>query len=254
MTGPDTPEQPNGPWYIWPSRLGSCKGNIMMDTLVSRTRPELFVPQGITSRVWNPAITAGTWPCHEKSGGGCGDVTRQPWPGPGGIAPLTPAERARTCEAAKPGCLPSNPLILVNSSNGTTSWSKRGRYRDGGAIAFGGGGSHGRLAHTAEYDFRNNSHFFNITNEFTLQLTIHPIGPTIGRVQVPAPLNQSLFLATHLTLILQGDFVRSRWSPQRVVSGAWKSLAMGRCSGGCTWRLAGQQRRAAACCETAAVM
>ena len=46
MTGPDVPGQPpGGPWYIWPSRLGSCKGNIMMDTVVSRNRPELFVPQ-----------------------------------------------------------------------------------------------------------------------------------------------------------------------------------------------------------------
>ena len=117
MTGPDAPGQPpGGPWYIWPSRLGSCKGNIMMDTVVSRTRPELFVPQGITNRVYNPAITAGTWPCHEKSGGGCGDVTRQPWPGPGGIAPLTPAERAKTCEASKPPCLPSNPLVPLRQT------------------------------------------------------------------------------------------------------------------------------------------
>ena len=192
MTGPDMPGQPpGGPWYIWPSRLGSCKGNIMMDTLVSRSRPELFVPQGITSRVWNPAITAGTWPCHEKSGGGCGDVTRQPWPGPGGIAPLTPGEKARTCEAQcpkQPCCLPSNPLMLVNTSTGTASWSKLGRFRDGGAIEFGGGGSHGRLKHTADYDFRTNSYFYNITNEFTLQLTIHPTGLTTGRgaVQVIA--------------------------------------------------------------------
>eukprot|EP01043_Picozoa_sp_COSAG02_P077813 COSAG02_NODE_17222_length_1020_cov_1.231270_1_plen_225_part_10 len=190
MIGPDVPGQPpGGPWYSWPQRLGSCKGKVMMDTVVSRTRPELFVPQGITSRVWNPAIIAGTWPCHEKVGGGCGDVTRQPWPGVGGIAPLTPAERARTCEVKKPACLPSNPLLLVNgtTSGGTASWSKLGRFRNGGAIAFSGGGSHGRLNHTADYDFRNNSFFFNITNEFTLQLTIHPVGPTTnGKVQIIA--------------------------------------------------------------------
>ena len=76
--------------------------------------------------------------------------------------------------------------VLVNTSTGTTSWSKLGRFRDGGAIAFGGGGSHGRLQHTADYNFRNNSHFFNISNEFTLQLTIHPVGPTSGRAQVVA--------------------------------------------------------------------
>jgi hypothetical protein len=81
--------------------------------------------------------------------------------GPGGIAPLTPAERAKTCEAGAPACLPSNPLRLVNTSSGTASWSKlgtqfqhfivqfsrmfwvfddqmiaSGRFRDGGAIAF----------------------------------------------------------------------------------------------------------------------
>ena len=188
MTGPDISGQPpGGPWYIWPSRLGSCKGNIMMDTIVSRTRPELFVPQGLCPRVYNQHISAGTWPCHEKGGGGCGDVTRQPWPGPGGIAPLTPAARAKTCNAGpKPACLPSNPLMLVNTSGGTTSWSALGRFKDGGAIAFGGGGSHGRLQHTTDYDFRENKAFYNITNEFTLQLTIHPIGPTTGRVQVIA--------------------------------------------------------------------
>ena len=189
MAGPDVPGQPpGGPWYSWPSRLGSCKGSIMMDTVVSRTRPELFVPQGITSRVWHYAITAGSWPCHEKRGGGCGDVTRRPGGihGTGGITPLTPAERAQTCEVGKPACLPSNPLRLVNTSAGNTSWSKLGRFRDGGAIAFGGGGSHGRLQHTAEYDFRNNSFFWNTTNEFTLQLTVHPIGPTTGRVQILA--------------------------------------------------------------------
>jgi hypothetical protein len=82
--------------------------------------------------------------------------------------------------------LPSNPLKLVNTSTGTASWSTLGRFRDGGAIAFGGGGSHGRLQHTADYDFRENKGFYNITNEFTLQLTIHPIGPTTGRVQIIA--------------------------------------------------------------------
>ena len=40
--------------------------------------------------------------------------------------------------------------------------------------------------HTTEYDFRHNAAFFNITNEFTLQLTVHPIGPTTGRLQVIA--------------------------------------------------------------------
>ena len=120
-----------GPWYMWPSRLGSCKGNIIMDTNVSRTRPELFVPQGVASLKWFAPISAGTWPCHEKTGGGCGDTTRQPWPGPGGIAPLTPAEKARTCESGNPPyrCLPSNPLVLVNASGGTASWSKLGRFR-----------------------------------------------------------------------------------------------------------------------------
>ena len=42
------------------------------------------------------------------------------------------------------------------------------------------------MQHTKDYDFRNNSHFFNISNEFTLQLTIHPVGPTSGRAQVVA--------------------------------------------------------------------
>jgi hypothetical protein len=59
-------------------------------------------------------------------------------------------------------------------------------HRNGGAIAF-ERGSYGRLNHTTDYDFRNNSFFFNVSNQFTLQLTVHPIGPTTaGKMQVIA--------------------------------------------------------------------
>eukprot|EP01050_Picozoa_sp_SAG11_P009751 SAG11_NODE_939_length_6468_cov_4.629926_4_plen_1017_part_00 len=195
MQGPPVAGAADGPWPNFPHRVdgsmimanGSCRGDIMMDTMVSRERPELFVPQGLSPLHWHYAITAGTWPCHEKRGDGCGDCSRRPSSAPHGTTPLTPAERARSCEVRTPACPPSNPILLMNTSSGTASWSKLGRFRDGGAIAFSGGGSHGRLKHTPEYDFRNNSYFFNITSEFTLQMTIHPVGQTVsGRVQVLA--------------------------------------------------------------------
>ena len=188
MQGPDPPGVTGwgGPWPSFPSRLGSCKGDIMLDTVVSRSRPELFVPQGLSPLHYMYAITAGSWPCHERGGKGCGDITRRLYPAGGGVVPLTPAQRARTCEVQKPACAPGNPLMLVNTSTGTASWSKLGRFRDGGAISFSGGGSHGRLQHTPEYDFRSNPAYFNISSEFTLHMTIHPIGLTTGRVQILA--------------------------------------------------------------------
>jgi hypothetical protein len=187
MQGPAAPGAPDGPWPSYPTRLGRhCRGDIMMDTLVSRTRPELFIPQGISPRDFHYAITAGSWPCHEQHGGGCGDITRRGGsPTDGGIVPLTPAQKARTCEARQPPCMPSNPILLVNTSTGgIASWSKVGVFRNGGAIAFSGAGAHARLRHTDEYDFRNNSFFWNITSEFTVQLTVHPSASTVGRVQV----------------------------------------------------------------------
>ena len=49
-------------------QMAGCKGNIHIDTEVSRQHPELFVPQGPAPRDWYWANSAGTWYCHEKTG------------------------------------------------------------------------------------------------------------------------------------------------------------------------------------------
>ena len=61
------------------------------------------------------------------------------------------------------------------------------RYRDGGAILFdGSNSSYGQLTHTQEYNFSHNPYYPTAKSEFTLQLVVHPVGPTKQRVQVLA--------------------------------------------------------------------
>jgi hypothetical protein len=150
-------------------QMQGCKGNIHIDTDVSRNHPEMFVPQGPAPRDWYWANSAGTWYCHEQSGKHCHDTSKnsylQPGPGHPHAAP------------------PSNPILLV----GNVTWSKLGRYREGGAILFDGtNSSYGDIEHTDEYNFTHNPYYPTAKSEFTLQMTIHPVGPTVGRVQVLA--------------------------------------------------------------------
>jgi hypothetical protein len=146
-------------------QMTGCRGNIHIDTDVSRRHPEYFVPQGPAPRDWYWANSAGTWYCHEQTGKHCHDTSKTDYlvagPGHPYVAP------------------PDNPILLV----GNVSWSKLGRYREGGAILF-DGKSYGQLVHTSEYNFTYNQFYPRALSEFTLQLTIHPVGPTVGRVQV----------------------------------------------------------------------
>ena len=66
-------------------QMVGCKGNIHIDTDVSRQHPELFVPQGPAPRDWYWANSAGTWYCHEKTGEFCHDHSKKAYltPGPG---------------------------------------------------------------------------------------------------------------------------------------------------------------------------
>lgn len=149
--------------------MAGCKGNIHIDTLVSREHPELFVPQGPAPRDWYWANSAGTWYCHEKTGRYCHDLSKNSYLTAGPGHPY-----------AAP---PDNPIELV----GNVTWSKLGRYRDGGAILFdGSNNSYGTLNHTNEYNFTYNEYYPTAVSEFTLQMVIHPVGPTTERVQVLA--------------------------------------------------------------------
>jgi hypothetical protein len=137
--------------------MAGCKGNIHIDTDASRNHPELFLPQGPAPSGWYWANSAGTWNCHEQKGKRCLDTGKASYlkPGPGHaiVAP------------------PANPLLLV----GNVTWSTLGRFREGGAIMFDGGGSssYGQVANTAEYDFSHNQYYPSARSEFTLQMTVH---------------------------------------------------------------------------------
>jgi sucrose-6-phosphate hydrolase SacC (GH32 family) len=131
-----------------------CRGTAR-DTVVSRQRSDIFVPQGLAPFCWHWAQTAGTWQCHEKVGNFCHDVTRSANPFPG--SPQPP---------------PANPIQLINAS-----WTKLGRYRTGGAVAF-GDQRYGRVIMTPEYDFRSNSFYPDTKSEFTLQLVLHLLPQT----------------------------------------------------------------------------
>jgi hypothetical protein len=118
-------------------------------------------------RGWYWANSAGTWYCHEQVGKHCYDQTRVAYlkPGPGHPVPAPPA----------------NHMQLI----GNVTWSKLGRYREGGAIQF-DGKSYGQILHTDDYNFNTNQYYPKAKSEFTLQMTIHPTGPTTGQVQILA--------------------------------------------------------------------
>jgi hypothetical protein len=137
------------------------------DSAVSKAHPELFIPQGFGPRDWYQANTAGTWHCHDKSGDICDDHTRAQYLSPGAGHPV-----------AAP---PPNPIQLVN-----VTWSRLGRYRSGGAIAFNGMTSYAKLNHSSEYNFTFNADYPTARSEFTLQMVVHPVGPTQTATQVLA--------------------------------------------------------------------
>jgi hypothetical protein len=85
-------------------------------SVVAASRPELFVPQGLSPWQYYPAFDAGTWWCHEKTGSVCYDSTRPQ------VDPMHP----------KP-TLPPNHMNLTN-----VQWSTLGIYRSGGALGFDG--------------------------------------------------------------------------------------------------------------------
>ena len=122
------------PWGL-AGKNPTCKGNLAIDTDVSREHPELFIPQGIGPRDWYWANSAGTWYCHEQAGVICDDHSKSFYlkAGPGHPIPAPP----------------SNPIHL----EGNVTWSKLGRFRNGGAILFDGGESYGWINHTDEYNF-----------------------------------------------------------------------------------------------------
>ena len=145
----------------------SCKGNIHIDTDASRNHPELFMPQGPAPTGWYWANYGGTWYCHEQQGKYCYETAKADYlkPGPGHPIPAPPA----------------NHLELV----GNVTWSTLGRFRSGGAIMFDGSNtSYGLVLNTAEYNFSHNEYYPTAKSEFTLQLTVHPVGPTTEKVQV----------------------------------------------------------------------
>ena len=80
------------------------------------------------------ANCGGTWCCHEQTGDICDDHTKAGYTVPGPGHPIV--------------ALPSNPIVLSNHS-----WSKLGRYRQGGAVLFDGTHSIGLIKHTDEYNF-----------------------------------------------------------------------------------------------------
>ena len=134
---------------------------------------------------WYWANSAGTWYCHEQSGTICDDHTKAGYVAAGPGHPI-----------AAP---PSNPIHL----EGNVTWSKLGRFRGGGAILLDGSTAFGWMNHTSEYNFTQNNvsdvhrsalssvpsnncsqYYGRAVSEFTVQLTIHPVGPTTGGVQM----------------------------------------------------------------------
>ena len=152
------------PWGL-AGKNPTCRGNPEIDTAVSRDHPEVFVPQGMAPRDWYWANSAGTWYCHEQSGTVCSDLSKQSYLAAGPGHPI-----------AAP---PSNPIHL----EGNVTWSKLGRFREGGAILLDGATAFGWVSHTAEYNFTTNEYYARAVSEFTVQLTVHPVGPTTGKVQ-----------------------------------------------------------------------
>ena len=146
----------------------SCKGDIHIDTDVSRNHADMFVPQGPAPRDWYWANSAGTWFCHEQSGTHCHDTSKTAYLHPGGGHPIVAP--------------PANPM----SFQGNVTWSKLGRYREGGAVQFDGKSSYAQITHTEEYNFSYNKYYPLAQAEFTLQLVVHPTGPTTDRVQILA--------------------------------------------------------------------
>ena len=63
------------------------------------------------------------------------------------------------------------------------SRSKLGRFADGGAILFDGVSAYGVINHTVELNFSYNEFYPRAVSEFTVQMTVHPVGPTTGKVQ-----------------------------------------------------------------------
>jgi hypothetical protein len=52
---------------------------------------------------------------------------------------------------------------------------------------FSGNNSYGLVNHTAEYNFTYNKYYpYANASEFTVQMVVHPTGPTVGRTQVLA--------------------------------------------------------------------
>lgn len=166
--------------------------------LVTVERPDVFVPQGLAPRDWFFPQTAGTWYCHEMAGAVCQDQTRIQCDS---STPLQETDHhpGGCCQKGTPGCggeitpLPNN-IQLRGASDQAQYWCRLGRFRTGGGLCFDGKTTYGVLQNSPEYNFTTNKFYdakgggggVNKSSEFSLQMVIHPVGPTVGKTQVLA--------------------------------------------------------------------
>lgn len=159
-------------------------------TAVAKDHPELFVPQGLTTRDYYAPTDSGTWWAHEGQGEWLYDHTRH------ADSILPPS-----MQPPKPV-----PIRLFNS----VTWSTLGRFRNGSAPMFDGRSSFGETTHTSS------EHDFNAT--FSLQMVVHVVG---GTVAAPAR-NQTLAARRGAWRLLIGAAGKLEWHV-RLASGPWVS-------------------------------
>lgn len=143
---------------------------------IIKARPDVFVQQGLAPRDWYWAQTAGTWYCHDVGSKVCYDHTRS-----------AGCNRPNQPGCVKPGgppggyiAPPQNPIVLKGGDSDSQRWSKFGRFRSGGSVLFDGRSTYGLLKHTPEYNFTLNHFYPRALSEFTVQMVVHPVGPTVG--------------------------------------------------------------------------